>query len=353
MVKEMFPQPASACAKYDPDYLFPTSGAAIMVRDAQGSKDGWFWGWYGWPGEGWEPDWPASASNGPPNMGFGQYCVNCHGSAHDLTFAEERNLQGHPGQPEVFLSQDFFANQYLGGAAPKTAGKAKAPIAATAPDDLADDIHAVRAHMEKKPVPHGQPRIKPLDDLLAFVTRADRFGAVPEHGFIMPSQTYDNVWMPAAGPSPESQYLTSDQCAGCHDAGSTGLQFDMTMPDPQSDKLLNLSPKWPAKPRHFIPIRLIWCKPPALAAMAFWGKGSFKLIMLPQMPTIAGCLTAILLMRCLIRRGTRRRPMHPMARWHAMVFRAWPAIKWCWAKKRPRNTPMIRKMPVCCNVRHS
>ena len=257
MVKEMYPEPASACAKYDPDHLFPTSGAAIMVRDAQGSKDGWFWGWYGWPGEGWVPDWPASASNGPPNMGFGQYCVNCHGSAHDLTFAEERNLQGHPGQPEVFLSQDFFANQYLGGAASVTATSARTTMAtgttqmaATGPDDLGDDIHALRAHMEKKPVPHGQPRIKPLEDLLAFVTRADRFGAVPEHGFIMPSQTYDNVWMPAAGPSPESQYLTSDQCTGCHDAGSTGLQFDMTMPDPQSDKLLNLSPyaTWRSSP---------------------------------------------------------------------------------------------------------
>ncbi|HUF78955.1 MAG TPA: hypothetical protein VMR44_08570, partial [Thermoanaerobaculia bacterium] len=61
----------------------------------------------------------------------------------------------------------------------------------------------------------------------------------------MPSQTYDNVWVPALGPggvTAESEFVTSDQCIGCHDAGSTGLQFDMTAPDPEVGKLLNLSP---------------------------------------------------------------------------------------------------------------
>ncbi|OKH87095.1 hypothetical protein [Thalassospira sp. TSL5-1] len=254
MVKEMYPQPAAACAKYDPNYLFPTSGAAIMVRDAQESKDGWFWGWYGWPGEGWAPDWPAGESNAPPNMGFGQYCVNCHGSSHDMTFAEERNMQGHPGQSEVFLSQDFFAGQYIGtDEVPKigrTVSAAAGAMAQLEADGAGDSIHALRAHMEAKPVPHGQKRTEPLQELLVLMRNAERFGVVPEHRFIMPSQTYDNVWMPASGPSPQSQYLTSDQCTGCHDAGSTGLQFDMTMPDPQSDKLLNLSPyaTWRSSP---------------------------------------------------------------------------------------------------------
>ena len=34
MVKEMFPAPAAACRDVDPLKLFPTSGAAVMVRDA-------------------------------------------------------------------------------------------------------------------------------------------------------------------------------------------------------------------------------------------------------------------------------------------------------------------------------
>src|SRR6266404_5695755 len=59
MIKEMYPYPAAACAGVDVKYLLPLSQAsAVMVRDAQGSHDGWFWGWYGWgPNSGWSVDW--------------------------------------------------------------------------------------------------------------------------------------------------------------------------------------------------------------------------------------------------------------------------------------------------------
>src|SRR5258708_25131284 len=58
----------------------------------------------------------------------------------------------------------------------------------------------------------------------------------------MPSETYDNTWVGAGAPKASDTFLTSSQCLGCHDAGSTGLQFDMTMPNPHGDNLLNLSP---------------------------------------------------------------------------------------------------------------
>ena len=61
IVKEMYPAPAAACAGVDPVRLLPTSGAAVMVRDRQGSQDGWFWGWFGWSG--WDPDYPPGATN--------------------------------------------------------------------------------------------------------------------------------------------------------------------------------------------------------------------------------------------------------------------------------------------------
>ena len=42
-------------------------------------------------------------------MGFGQYCTNCHASAKDnSTFASLKNIKGQPGEPLVFLSQNFF-----------------------------------------------------------------------------------------------------------------------------------------------------------------------------------------------------------------------------------------------------
>ena len=58
----------------------------------------------------------------------------------------------------------------------------------------------------------------------------------------MPSETYDNTWVGAKGPDASDTFLTSSQCLGCHDAGSTGLQFDMTKPNPHGDGLINLSP---------------------------------------------------------------------------------------------------------------
>jgi hypothetical protein len=111
MVKEMYPAPGAACRSVDPSRLLPTSGAAVMIRDSKGSHDGWFWGWFGWTD--WEPDWPARPGNGYPNMGFGQYCVNCHASARDnSTFAALKNIKGEPGTPLNFLSQHWFRDQF-------------------------------------------------------------------------------------------------------------------------------------------------------------------------------------------------------------------------------------------------
>ncbi|GAB6039573.1 hypothetical protein [Endothiovibrio diazotrophicus] len=244
MVKEMYPTPAAACAGTDPYHLFPTSGAAIMVRDRQASHDGWFWGWYGWEGEGWSPDWPADPKkNGLPNMGFGQYCMNCHASAQQMTFSDLRNIAGEPGDPLVYLSQDFFNNQYLGGGTPATPAK-RSPANDTMSGLMtSSDIHQQHATVEGGTVPLTSPLAQSLPEMPSSIKRKGDEGGSGRHvPFRLTSQTYDNVWMPASGPAPESMYLTSDQCLGCHDAGSTGLQFDMTTPDPHGDKLLNLSP---------------------------------------------------------------------------------------------------------------
>src|SRR5262249_20288283 len=59
--------------------------------------------------------------------------------------------------------------------------------------------------------------------------------------WLMPPETYDNVWARADKPTFHDQFLTSDQCLGCHSAGGTGLQYDMTQPGPEG-KLTNISP---------------------------------------------------------------------------------------------------------------
>ena len=217
MVKEMFPAPAAACAAVDPLRLLPTSGAAVMVRARGASQDGWFWGWFGWSG--WSPDWPPDAANRYPYMGFGQYCVNCHASARDEhTFASLVNVEGYPGEPLVFLSQHFFAPQ---------------PVAS----------HHRLVALPTDDAPRlGQPH---FGYSRAFVD------TIPAHGLprpswesvaALPSQTYDEVWVEAGPVGARSAFVTSSQCIGCHDAGGTGLQLDMTEPNPHGANLLNLSP---------------------------------------------------------------------------------------------------------------
>ena len=225
VVKEMFPAPAAACAGADPLRLLPTSGAAVMVRDRQAAQDGWFWGWFGWSG--WDPDEPPGPQNRYPYMGFGQYCVNCHASAaNNHTFASLRNVEGQPGEPLVFLSQHFF------------------------------DAPPVASHHRLVSLPTDDaPRLGQPHYLYSpAITSTFPAGRLPrptwESVSRLPSETYDNVWVKAGPVTAASQFVTSSQCLGCHDAGGTGLQFDMTRPNPQGDNLLNLSPyaTWKTSP---------------------------------------------------------------------------------------------------------
>ena len=216
MVKEMFPPPGARCAGEDPMRLEPTSGAAVMIRASAVSHDGWFWGWFGW--KDWEPDWPAK-SNGYPNMGFGQYCMNCHASAKsNATFASLRNIKGHPGEPLVFLSQRFFQE---GGR---------------------EDNHHLLVAMAIASLGQEAPaRPSYHPDFLRLYGGA-RPGAVPDFATVsrLPSETYDNVWA-IPGSKLANSFVTSDQCLGCHAAGSTGLQYDMTEPTP-GNTLRSISP---------------------------------------------------------------------------------------------------------------
>ena len=228
MIKEMYPPPGSTCRGADPLDLVPPAdtGAAIMIRDAKTSHDGWFWGWYGWPGSVWKPDWTKPVANSLPNMGLAQYCMNCHASASDnLTFADLRNIAGEPGTPIAFLSQDFYLNNPPAPAAPRAAEEAsRDELAVTQP---AEDLIALESRRGPDSNVIAQLGFTPGD--------AAKWGAAAD----MPSIQFDNTWVSAGGPKPSDTFVTSSQCLGCHDAGSTGIQFDMTVPNPHYD---------PAKP---------------------------------------------------------------------------------------------------------
>ncbi len=227
MVKEMYPAPASVCRDVPLSHLRPTAGAAIMVRAAKASHDGWFWGWFGWDVS--QPDWPARPGNALPEMGFGQYCTNCHASARDYsTFSSLGNLKNEPGTFLNYLSQDAWLRDRFNTPTtlPLTAADHHAEVGrggtALSKSVDADQLTRIKNYLAALGLPGSR--------------LPDPGSAVP-----LPSATYDNVWVPAGGPSAHSMFVTSDQCVGCHTAGGTGLHLDMTIPAPDG-KLFNLSP---------------------------------------------------------------------------------------------------------------
>jgi len=217
MIKEMYTPPAAACASIGWEHLQPTvQGAAVMIRDGAASHDGWFWGWVGWTSD-WRPDWPLRAAvNAYPFSGFGQYCTNCHSSAaNNQTFAALNNIAGEPGNPIAHLAQKFFLL-----------------------DSSWTSLHDRVAQSATASETYREPQFaSPFTDTYTIA------GGPPQRKSIvsMPSETYDNVWVKAGEPTAASHYVTSDQCVGCHSAGGTGLQFDMTEPG-TDDKLINNSP---------------------------------------------------------------------------------------------------------------
>ena len=247
MVKEMYSPPGTYCQGMDVKTLFPSSGLAIMIRASQYSHDGWFWGYYGYPaGENeFVPDWPATG-NSIPNMGFGQYCVNCHASAIDnSTFASAKNIAGMPGEPNTYLTNEYGIKQYLGPVA-KVEEEARKlydhHAAVMGREEVLKMVSEVLAQASSEGKAGAEDAMSQNNPILEYLY-GDASKPIDPHAITMPSQTYDNVWPPQGEPDAHSKYLTSDQCLGCHDAGGTGMQFDMTVLDPEgSGKLLNYSP---------------------------------------------------------------------------------------------------------------
>ena len=165
-------------------------------------------------GSGWAVDWPAKANSPYPDMGFGQYCTNCHASAKDnSTFASLKNIKGEPGEPLVFLSQNFFLDpswQSLQQPHPerrrqgRRGGRQRSGLQPGVPEDL--------------PVARRDARSRDT-------TRT------------MPSETYDSVWPKPGdadrrepvhhlGPMPRLPQRGRHRPAIRHDAAGSGRKAD-------------------------------------------------------------------------------------------------------------------------------
>ncbi len=221
---------------------------ATMVKDAKASKDGWFWG-------NWEPpmqatelsqlDWPPPVNLPYPWMGFGFYCVNCHASAKsESTFSDLNNVLGNP---DTFTKYYFQDQPPIAMAAGHSPTESLETISEHEKFEVGQDLKAVAGLVPWNKVPWPNPKVNRVsqpgtDYSAAFLQTFQAKRIVPPDSktitdLYMPPEVYDHRLAGPEGPPP---FLTSDQCVGCHAAGSTGIHFDMTVQKPDQPAFTNL-----------------------------------------------------------------------------------------------------------------
>jgi hypothetical protein len=225
IIKEQFDTPPAG--QYDGwtetqlhQYFFDHYDWTVMIRDRNGSADGWYWG------EIWKGITPDSyaAPFAVFNTGFGLYCVRCHGSAESgLTFSTPNNMKGLPGQPLTFRDDLSWWPNRIQPVEPQHARKA----------DVQESTHPhiTSANMPRLAVVHPSVSV----DWEKFFAGT----SVHPAPHPLPGENYDHVVSPAGKPR---HFLTSDQCFGCHSGNRYGNV--MLTPDTRVDSkpLVNVGP---------------------------------------------------------------------------------------------------------------
>lgn len=267
--------PKSSCMVIEkaPDKIKPTSWT-VMVRTEGKTFDGWYWAnpaspnnsnfipgnppildktavtrenFFGKPPVKRNPDWyptgdlfsedkPADIVS-PYNL-YGGYCLNCHASAEKgSTFASLDNI----------ITSGILYKHFPQPAAPKVSRRADVDSV------LSGAAHAdISAEAVKNNAPSDYGFSEPLGNIAPGFKHI--FGDLGAQTFAqaidlrLPAETYDHHLSAPEGPG---QFLTSDQCIGCHDATvSNAAVPNMLITDRQTGKQINVSPygEWRASP---------------------------------------------------------------------------------------------------------
>ena len=246
IVKEQYSAPAARYQLQPPQRI---NGWTIMIKDSKGSQDGWYWA----------EMWGAQCvdNNNPPfavpYAGFGLYCVRCHSSAEkEHTFTYSRNIKGFPGDPDSYFVDLSWAS------APVTAHTSPAtqPCSEAA---VSDEGVPTAGHnpdatdVQEQGLFRQMATLRPPAVDTEFVAFYTSISPVPfDKVQKFPGETYDHIYPqnigtvgahPAPSPNP-NQFLTSDQCMGCHSGGTYGnvmIYTGMKQPD-GSTPVMNVSP---------------------------------------------------------------------------------------------------------------
>ena len=246
IVKEQYSPPA---ARYQVQPPKGINGWTIMIKDSKGSQDGWYWA----------EIWGAQCmdNNNPPfavpYAGFGLYCVRCHASAErEHTFTYSKNIKGFPGDPDSYFVDLSWASAPVSS---HGAGPAQ-PCGESADSDR--DVptaghNADATDVQEQTLFREMASLRPATIDPKFVAFFNSIAPVPlDKVRKFPGETYDHVFpqnigtpgsTPAPSPNP-NQFLTSDQCMGCHSGGTYGnvMLYTGTKQPDGSTPTMNVSP---------------------------------------------------------------------------------------------------------------
>lgn len=241
IVKEMFETPSARWLDYTDEQLADTLHMwTAMVRDMDGSWDGWYWGAYNTGEEIDDPErYYVDNVDGQkvpygyhvPNSGFATYCIRCHASAEDnMTFSSLDNIKGEPGDPLIYkVDNSWRTNDGLPKAIPAQG-----------------EHNFLQAEFDY----YGRPTMRRLarrrmgsdvnSNYEAFTAFFNMRSPVsPDSVVNIPPKPYDHVVSTPNGPM---QFATSDNCLGCHSASSSNYSASVNMWMPDTDPPMNLSP---------------------------------------------------------------------------------------------------------------
>ncbi|HEX2269186.1 MAG TPA: cytochrome P460 family protein [Pyrinomonadaceae bacterium] len=244
IVKEQYSPPA---AKYRLQPPKAINGWTIMIKDSKGSLDGWYWA------EIWDAQ--CVDDNNPPfavpYAGFGLYCVRCHASAEkEHTFTYANNIKGFPGDPDSYFVDLSWATATVSAHAPPppqpcseaTSSDRDVPTAGHNTDASDVQEQTLFRQMAALRTTTADPK---------FVAFYNSIAPVPlDKVRKFPGETYDHVFprsIAKAGPASSqnpNQFLTSDQCMGCHSGGTYGnvMLYTGTKQPDGSTPTMNVSP---------------------------------------------------------------------------------------------------------------
>ena len=237
IVKEQYSPPAARYQLQPPQGI---NGWTIMIKDSKGSLDGWYWA------EIWDAQ--CVDNNDPPfaypYAGFGLYCVRCHASAEkEHTFTYSQNIEGFPGDPDSYFVDLSWASATGSGHAP-------APATPCNEASISDRDVPTAGHNTDASDIQEQALFKQMASLRPAKTTDPKFVAfykaiapVPLDKVLkFPGESYDHVF-PESNKA-NNQFLTSDQCMGCHSAGSYGnvMMYTGAKQKDGSTPVMNVSP---------------------------------------------------------------------------------------------------------------